>query len=317
MAQRGSELRKRPALWTVRLGRCLRSEGVPCTLTESVAALEALGELDLEDSLDTYLGLKTVFLSARTDEPTFDRVFWAMWEGRRVGDSDTSPVHLLKGGRSSRRRIAGEPRPPPAEPLSEKTAVSGHRGALQAPERVLKGVAWSPVERLATRSFTSLDEAELRALDRAFDRLIVKLATRKSRRLRPVKHHKGKADFRRTFRHALRHDGEMLPLAYRNRRIERPRVVLLCDVSGSMERYSRFVVHFLLATRRTRDVETFVFSTRLVRLTRWLRRSHIDDALAAISERVPGWSGGTRIGASLETFLDRWGRTRSPEHRSG
>ncbi|MFW6193583.1 MAG: vWA domain-containing protein, partial [Gemmatimonadota bacterium] len=116
-------------------------------------------------------------------------------------------------------------------------------------------------------------------------------------------------DLRRSLRQAVRHDGEILRPARRRRRVERPRIVLLLDVSGSMERYSRFLLRFLLAAGRDRDVETFVFGTRLTRLTRRLRGSRPERALDDLSRWVPDWSGGTRIGACLGRFLERHGRT--------
>lgn len=253
-----------------------------------------------------------------------------------MGDPDASSVELLHGGGRPRR---GRRSPAFSRPEREGTAPPGDAGGREAPgsssdrkpggerpggerpggERgadadggteagtARTGLAWSPTERLARRSFGELDEEEMRRLDRAFDRLMVRLATRRSRRLRPGPR-RGKVDLRRSFRRALAHEGEFLRLARRHRRVDRPRVILLCDVSGSMERYSRFLVRFLLATRRAREVETFAFSTRLVRLTPWLAGARPDEALAALGERVPGWSGGTRIGASLESFLDEWGR---------
>ncbi len=325
----GSGLRRRPVEWTGRLGRALRAEGLSCTLTESIAALEAIGHLDTDDPIEAYHGLKSVFISDRAEEPSFDRVFWAIWEGRETGDPDASSVELLHGGgvpREGHRRPAfsrpeGEPGSRPDAPrrgrepddrgterFAESRPAAGPRDPSGDEGAVFRtGLAWSPVERLARRSFGELDDEEMRRLDRAFDHLMVRLATRKSRRLR-AGGRRGHVDLRRSFRAALEHDGELLRLARRRRRIDRPRVVLLCDVSGSMERYSRFLVRFLLATRRARDVETFVFSTRLVRLTPWLAGARPDQALAALSDRVPGWSGGTRIGASLEGFLEDWGR---------
>lgn len=299
--------------WTVRLGRALRSEGVPCTPVETLAAAEAVRHLDLDDPRDAYLGLRCVFLSERADEPAFERVFWRMW-GRPPRD-ETEPV----GPDPWRPRLLARPgrRGTGIVPEGAPEGVRRGRGDEGAEERARTatdpqgarvGAAYTPRESLARRSFASLGEQEMRELDHLFDRLIVKLATRRSRRLRPARR-RGRVDIRRSFRGALGHDGEMVRLARRARRTERPRVVLLCDVSGSMERYSRFLVRFLLATRRTRDVETFVFSTRLVRLTPWISGSRPEEALAALGERVPGWSGGTRIGASLEDFLDRFGRT--------
>lgn len=327
---------KRPVEWTGRLGRALRGEGLSCTLTESIAALEAIRHLDLADPIEAYLGLKCVFVSELAEEPLFDRVFWAMWEGREVGDPDASSVELLGGDQPSkeghRKPTFSRPDEPVRRPSPEKNGSGVPQDPVTAPAADAEtteseaaegrdegsdatgnrsafplGSAWSPAERLARRSFALLDEEELRRLDREFDRLLVRLSTRKSRRLRPHRR-RGVVDLRRSFRRALELDGELLRLARRSRRIDRPRLVLLCDVSGSMGRYSRFLIRFLLATRRTREVETFVFSTRLVRLTPWLSGARPEEALAALGERVPGWSGGTRIGASLEAFVEGWGR---------
>ncbi|HKK08229.1 MAG TPA: VWA domain-containing protein, partial [Gemmatimonadota bacterium] len=108
-------------------------------------------------------------------------------------------------------------------------------------------------------------------------------------------------------RAAIRHEGELVRLARRVRREERPRIVLLCDVSGSMERYSRFLVRFVLALSRADDVAAFAFSTRLLRL-RPGRRARPAQAAEALAEQMEAWPGGTRIGPSLESFVREHGR---------
>lgn len=307
----GAELRGRPVHWTARLGRALREEGVPCSLTETLAATEALRHLDLADARDVHLGLRAVFLGDRRDEPAFDRVFWTLW-GQRQGPVSEPEEGALDIARRLRKTSGKRPRETPATERERDAArrAAGARkgGEVDDPDGRRVGAAWSPRETLARRSFASLREDEVRELDRAFDLLMVRLATRRSRRME-AGGRRGRVDFRRSLRDALRHDGELIRLARQRRRIERPRIVLLCDVSGSMERYSRFLVRFLLAARRERRVETFVFSTRLTRLTPHLSRSRVDEALSALGERVPGWSGGTRIGESLEAFLGGYGRS--------
>jgi len=110
-------------------------------------------------------------------------------------------------------------------------------------------------------------------------------------------------DHRRTFRANLKYGGDVLQLAHKTRRIRKTRLVLLCDVSGSMDYYSRFLIYFLYGlSQELKGVETLVFSTRLTRITDLLRRKGLEQGLQAIAQRVMDWSGGTKIGTSLQTF---------------
>lgn len=311
----GEAFRRRPGEWLARLCRSLRREGVSCSVADSLAAAEALEHLDPDDGLDLYFGLRASFVSRRAEMPVFDRCFWSLWGGAEGSPSDGEEPDEELGeeasGREAGRQGDSDASPSGAlERLRHRTSDGGGREDPAAEEDVGGGAAYSPVEALARRSFASLEGGEVEVLARALDRMLVRLSTRRSRRLRP-RARRGKVDVRRSLREALRHDGELIRLARRDRRVDRPRVVLLCDVSGSMERYSRFLVRFLLAAGRERDVETFVFSTRLVRLTPWLSGARRPArGLQALSEEVPGWSGGTRIGESLEEFLEHHGRSR-------
>jgi len=295
----------RAAAWIVELSRALRAEGLASTLHESLAARDALEELDLSDGLDAYFGLRSVFVSDPSEIPAFDRCFWAAWGTPQERVPARSRTRKSKrGGRS------GGPDPSQRRPgVSVLERLSGRaapaRGAREG--EVPTPSAYSPSEGLASRSFAELDELDVRALERVLDRLALKLATRRSRRTRPATR-RGLVDLRRSLRSAVRHDGEIVRLARRTRRVERPRIVLLCDVSGSMERYSRFLVRFILALGRTGDVEAFAFSTRLARIDTGRRGGRVDAALGALRQQVRSWPGGTRIGACLEDFVDRFGR---------
>lgn len=319
----GAGPRRRPERWIARLSRCLRAEGVPCAVTESVAARSALHHLDLGDSLDAYFGLRSVFLPGRRHGEAWDRCFWSLWGGRgareREPEGQDGGEMTREGsgeGRGSQGEVGssgggGEEEEPAAlarlrSPGEGRGDAGGEAGGDEASEGALRA-AYSPHESLGERSFASLTEVELRELDRVFDRLTLRLPARRSRRYRPSRR-RGRADVRRSFRDALRHDGELIRLARRRRRREPPELVLLCDVSGSMERYSRFLVRFVLAAARERRVETFVFGTRLTRLTPWLSALPVEEALEVLADRVPDWSGGTRIGESLETFVEEHGR---------
>ena len=167
--------------------------------------------------------------------------------------------------------------------------------------------AWSDVEALSRKDFAEFTDAELAAARAAIERLEWQPGLRRTRRW--VAGRGSRLDLRRALRASVRTGGDMVRLPRRVRRVRPRPIVLLCDVSGSMEVYSRLLVHFAHAiTRRHRRVEAFLFSTRLTRITRELRKPHIGDAVDAVSRAVPDWSGGTRIGESLQEFHRRWGR---------
>src|SRR5262249_39941519 len=165
---------------------------------------------------------------------------------------------------------------------------------------------YSPDELLRQKDFEDLTWLETEQVKRLLEQAPWRIAERRPRRLRAA--HGGRVDLRRTARHAIRSSGELIRLMHRQRRLRRRPLVLLCDVSGSMERYSRLLLIFAHAIARREDVETFVFSTRLTRITRLLRRRDMDLALTEVGRSVHDFSGGTRIGQALAEFNRRWAR---------
>jgi uncharacterized protein len=170
---------------------------------------------------------------------------------------------------------------------------------------------WSPEAALRRKSFEECTAADRRAMERLMARLARRLATRRSRRRVPVPG-RGEPDLRRSFRRMMVRCGEVASLARRARPIEEPRLLVLCDTSGSMDPYTRFLLAFVMALgRATRGSEVFAFNTRLVRLTAWLRAARsarpdrIEITLDRLAAGVPDWSGGTRIGECLAAFADR------------
>ena len=147
---------------------------------------------------------------------------------------------------------------------------------------------------------------DLAAMERLLARVARRLASRPSRRLVPVRG-RGQVDLRRSFRRAVGTGGEFLSLARRARAVEKPDVVLLCDTSGSMDPHTRFLLTFALSLKRVvRRCEVFAFNTSLTRLTPWLIPGKIGPTLDRLAAGVPDWSGGTRIGASLDEFVTRY-----------
>ena len=184
------------------------------------------------------------------------------------------------------------------------TADDAEAGA-PAPERALK--TWSDRDGLADKDFGALTAAEMLEARLALSRLVWNPGERRTRRW--VRGRGTRVDLRRAIADSLRTGGELVNLARRTRRVRPRPLVLLCDVSGSMERYSRMLLHFAHAlTVRHHRVEAFLFSTRLTRITRQLHVRRPDDALTAVAQTVPDWSGGTRIGGAVKEFHQRWGR---------
>ena len=286
------DLKDDPDAWITGLAGDLRHEGVGASLSEAVMAREAVTALDLSDREDAFYGLRAAFCSCPSDLPRFEACFARAWDG-------TPGVPDVPMPRPIRREAAGDS----PGPRGTGPAGPGDEGRDRRASPL--GGAYSAAEHIARRSFASISESEVRELDRWIEGLMVRLSARRSRRLEPGGR-RGVIDLRRSAARAARTEGEWLHLLRRRRRHEPPKVVVLCDVSGSMERYSRFLVRFLLATGRARDIQTFAFSTRLTHLTPWMARARVDDALEEL--RARGWSSGTRIGECLTTFLDRYGR---------
>jgi uncharacterized protein with von Willebrand factor type A (vWA) domain len=163
-------------------------------------------------------------------------------------------------------------------------------------------------ERLAEMDFEAMSAAEIAAAKQEIRRLTLPLDERRTRRFRPDPFGPV-ADLRATVRQSLRTGGEILDLARRRRITRPPPLVVLCDISGSMARYAQIMLHFLHAVANERDrVHTFLFGTRLTNVTRQLKHRDPEVAFEMISHIVPDWSGGTRIGESLDLFNRLWGR---------
>jgi uncharacterized protein with von Willebrand factor type A (vWA) domain len=186
-------------------------------------------------------------------------------------------------------------------------ATGGARDADEEPSR-LPVQTWSAQEALRRKNFARYSDEEVEQAKAALAALQWQIGERRTRRWR-AGGEQGVIDLRRVLRRNLRWGGELLDLP-RRRRTVRPRsLVVLCDVSGSMERYTRMLLHFVhsLVGRGDR-VEAFLFATRLTRITRQLRRQRIDAAMSEVADTVKDWGGGTRIGDALRQFHVRWAR---------
>ncbi|HET7290806.1 MAG TPA: VWA domain-containing protein [Vicinamibacteria bacterium] len=279
-------------------GRLLRGLGLEISPERLRDLARALGHIDVGRRNDVYFAARSLLVHRREEIPLFDAAFDAFWRRPREGALGLDLRALGERRRFRRPSVASEGAPGPVGAGDQRPS----RPALHTVS------TYSPEDALRHKDFSQLAVEELEAVREMIRRLSWRLGERLTRRMRPGggRDH----DLRRTLRRALRHGGEVLAWASHERgRKPRP-LVILADISGSMESYTRLLLLFVygLAAGLEQQVEVFVFGTRLTRITRELRGRDADRALSEVSRRVPDWSGGTRIGAALREFNFRWGR---------
>jgi uncharacterized protein with von Willebrand factor type A (vWA) domain len=290
------------AAHVVRFSRTLRAAGLPIGPGRVLDAVSAAAEVGLARRDDLYWALHAVLVSRPEHHALFDEAFRILW--REPGAIPAAAAALLpQAGGSPERREA-------SRRLAE--ALAGREAPARERPRDATGVnvflAWSSREALRTKDFEQMSAEELRDAEAAVATLRLPVREVPARRLRPDARG-ARVDPRTTLRAALRGDRALIPLRWRAATTRPPAVVALCDVSGSMARYSRMLLRFLHALTRERGrVHSFTFATRLTPVTRWLRNRDPDAALAAIGTAVKDWEGGTRIGAALREFNVRWSR---------
>ena len=308
----GSTLLRNSLLFT----RALRASGVPTDVAGAIDFARALTIVDIGDRTEVHAAGAAIFVRRRDDLPVYDEVFRAFW---RRHELRIPPAPIEEGvprppSEKDRDNAAVESRPEApdrerkgalgrAEPGTEEASAEEGEAEAVSPR------AWSAAEAFRHREFERMTPAELREAERLIDLVRPRLERRRTRRSELHRHGTVLAP-RAMLRRNLKSGGDLVDWVWR-RPARRPRpIVLICDVSGSMERHSRLLLRFVHAIFRSPDVraEAFVFGTHLTRVTRELRAKEPDRALARVSASVTDWSGGTRIGDSLRTFNLRWAR---------
>jgi uncharacterized protein len=304
-----------PAL-AAALGRRLRRAGLPVTPERSARFARALSLAPPASRSRVYWTARAVFVSSREEVEAFDRVFAAVFDGRidpadARGDPNAPAPPGAEAGKRAPSPGARSAAPAPRALRGWATASAQRSGEAETddePEREVPVAAASDRERLAERSFASLEPHELAQLRRLMAQLELATPRRRSRRVRRSPHGEH-IDVRRTIRASLRTGGDPVRHARRRRRTRPRRLVLICDISGSMEPYARAYLQFLQsAAGGGAAAEAFVFATRLTRLTRALRGRNPEAAIRRAAHAAPDWSSGTRIGEALKAFNDRHGR---------
>lgn len=283
-------------------GRLLRAVGVSITPTQILDLVEALEYVDIRRRQDFKDSARTILVSKHEHIPLFDRAFDMFWRAREKDALREMELGQLLKKQPQKQEVEIIER----QPAPQQGADSPEREQEEPlPDKVF---TYSEREVLRRKDFTELTPDELQEVKRMMQSMRWRLEQRRTRR-------KSRAargaylDMRRTMRQNLRFGGQPLLLSWQRRKQKRRPLVVICDISGSMERYSRVLLKFIyVISNGLENVEAFVFSTRLTRITRQLRQRDIDAALDQITASVQDWAGGTRIGEALKTFNYEWGR---------
>jgi uncharacterized protein with von Willebrand factor type A (vWA) domain len=294
----------------------LRRAGLSCSPDRAVRLAEALHLVPPSDVEPLYWTSRVVLVSTREQLPVFDAVFSAVFRG-----GFDPAAQLLGAGAPAAGLEEAHTRPSPVDnratpieqPRQRSHPAVASAGAESPPgrdpsEREAMLAAASTDEHLHEMSFAALSSEEVRDIRSLVARLLLATPARLSRRTRKSAHSSARLDVRATVRAARRSGSDTTRLLYARRREQRRKLVLLCDVSGSMEPYARVFVSLLQGSVASAGAEAFVFSTRLTRLTRQLSLRDPDEALARAAATAPDWAGGTRIADSLRRFVDEHGR---------
>jgi uncharacterized protein with von Willebrand factor type A (vWA) domain len=293
-------------LAAVALGRSLRAAGLPVTPDRSAAFVAAASLLGPSARDDVYWAARLAFVTSRDELAVFDAVFASLVDGMAdpAGDGRGDPNAPPPAGRAA-SDTAAEAAPAPRG--ARGGTAAGSAGAGPESRELPVGVRASDVERLADVRLDELDDAEFALVARLVRALALATPPRRARRTRTSRRGEH-LDIRATLRRSHRTGGDPVERLARRRR-ERPRrLVTLLDVSGSMAPYARGYLLLLEGAARGADAETFVFATRLTRVTRALREGRARAALERAAAAAPDWAGGTRLGEALRAFNDRFGR---------
>jgi uncharacterized protein with von Willebrand factor type A (vWA) domain len=281
-----------PESMAVAFARVLRGAGLAVPVSSVVSFAEALAVVGIDHRDDVFWSARATLVRRPEDHDLFDRAFHVFWEHAEPGASEPEPepVTITLAVDAADDADADDPAtaPPSDDPSVE--------------------LRFSTTEVLKHKDFAAYDDIELAEAHRLMTRMRVVGSPRRSLRMRPTSRRTSRPDVRRTVRAALRTEGEPITRHFRTPATRHRRLVLLLDVSGSMEPYARALLRFVQATvAGRRRVEAFALGTRLTRVTRELGSRDPDVALGMAAQRVVDWSGGTRLGDGLRRFNEEWG----------
>jgi uncharacterized protein with von Willebrand factor type A (vWA) domain len=294
------------ALNIMHFGRVLRAAGLRIGPGRILSAIEAAAAAGVRRRADLYWALHAVLVSRTEEHELFDQAFRLFWQNPEQLSSMLEQIVGDAGPRGAKQESSEEVRRRVLDALlPERPLVKTERQALTEQDSTETFAATDVVRSM---DFEAMSERELSEARAIISTMRLPVAPLRTRRLK-ASPRGSSIDMRNTLRKSLRMGHSDIPLSFARLRERPPPIVALCDISGSMARYSRIVLHFLHALTNDRDrVYSFVFGTRLTNITRQLKNRDVDYALDKVSESVPDWSGGTRIGSCLKAFNKDWSR---------
>ena len=286
--------------------RVLRRAGLRIGPAATLDCIEASRTIDIGNRVEFYHALASCCMKNPEDRLVFDQAFQMFWRNPRLMEKMRD---LLLP--SLTREVDGDGEEDPNLRRVDEAFGSAAAPDPQQDERetieIDMSMTSSAAELLQTTDFQMMSTAEIAEAERAIDAMRLAFPTRPSRRFSPASSH-GRLSFRRTLRRMARQAGVPLPAHEKRQQRARP-IVVICDISGSMERYSRMLLRFAHAlTQRRGTVHSFLFGTRLTNVTRQMKDRDPDAAIRATTARVEDWSGGTRISSALQSFNRNWSR---------
>ena len=304
IGSRGGEAFPRTLL---RFCEALRRGGISVYTSSVMDALKAIDFVDIFNRREFHDTLLATLVKRKEDRILFEKLFHTFWQSGNSPYRKRIPI-TLSGSEEPRERDAGAAlgtEPKKAKGVGSDRTEEG-RGDTPASTSVA-AATYSPVEVLMKRDLASFtDDDDMDEIERLMRRAAREIASARTRTTHPAE--RGIIDLRRTVRTNMQYGMELLEIVRQRKRIRRNRLVLLCDVSGSMKTYSNFATKYLYAMRKVFErIEIFVFSTRLTRVTSELQRDDFGETIGLLSDSVPQWGGGTKIGACLNTLLERYG----------
>jgi uncharacterized protein with von Willebrand factor type A (vWA) domain len=289
----------------LQFGRLLRSLGMRISTRQIYELAEGLKYVDIAQREDLYHAACGFLVHSPDELDLFQRAFDLFWSGK----FET----LMELGLTYQQRLAEQPELPDSEqPVLEEdilqhAALPEGDGDLNLSRGTHLAPTYSPVELLYHKDFAEFNDDEMEQAKQYMGEFFWQLGMRRSRRQVRALKRAHSLDLQRAIRESMKQGGEIFTLPWRRRKLKTRPLIVICDISGSMERYSRLFLHFMYSlVQGVRQTEVFVFGTRLTRLTTALRYSDVDTALSKMSALVVDWSGGTRIGESLKTFNYSW-----------